>query len=146
MDYYQSLLAANPTNTSVHYIQGGRAQSLPYVDQIRRDNTFTYKGSPYILTGQTIRFNHARADLSRMLGYDSYTHEKVVLDVDIEYSRLVAGDIVSLTSQYLYGLSEGPGQTYNNRLGMIIGTSFDFTMQKTELTIAILPTQQYRRK
>ena len=81
-----------------------------------------------------------------MLGYDSYTHEKVVLDVDIEFSRLVAGDIVSLTSNYLYGLSEGPNQTYNNRLGMIIGSSYDFTMQRTQLTIAVLPSQQYRNK
>lgn len=146
MDYYQGTGMSGAGNVGVFVIAGNRAQSLPYVDKINRVNTFTYSGSPYSTAGQTIRENHARADMGRMLGYDSYTHEKVVLDVDIQFSRLVAGDIVSLTSNYLYGLSEGPGQTYNNRLGMIIGSSFDFTMQRTQLTIAILPTQQYRRK
>ena len=146
MDYFQSTTMSGPGNVGAFIIAGNRAQSLPYIDKINRVNTFTYRGNPYVTSGQAIRENHARSDIGRMLGYDSYTHEKVVLDVDIQFSKLVAGDIVSLTSNYLYGLSEGPGQTYNSRLGMIIGSSFDFTMQRTQLTIAVLPTQQYRKK
>ena len=144
--YQQSSSITTPRSISALTWGSSKAKSLPVVDSIYRDNRFAYSGSPYLVPGRATRKAHAEADQYRMLGYDSYTNEKLTLNVDIEFARLCAGDLVSISSQKIYGLCEEPGQTYQNRIGMVIATQYNISKMKAELIISILPTQKYRDK
>ena len=140
--YYGQALGAAKSNQNVSDIIP-KAKSLPIQNSIDRDNALMYDGGVGA-TGLSLRKKHADADQYRMLGYDNYTHEKLTLDLDIRFSILCAGDLVSITSDILFGLCEGPGETYQNRIGMVIGTQFDIGRQQATVTISILPTQNYR--
>jgi len=140
--YYGQAVNAEKSNRNISDIIP-KAKSLPILDSIVRDNARMYDGG-LGSAGLPTRLNHAQADMYRMLGYDNYTNEKLVLDLDLRFAVLCAGDLVSITSKLISGLCEESGNTYQDRIGMVTNTQFDIGAQKTTVTISILPTQKYR--
>ncbi len=113
---------------------GDRVDTLPALATIQRDN------SPYYLYdrgGVDKREEMALGDLRRMRRWDLYISEKLVIRVSLSLSGLVAGDVVALTSRYIFGLLESSGQTYRNKRAMVTACDFDFDSQTCVLTLAI---------
>ena len=109
----------------------GRTMSLPAQKEIYRTGVFIY--SP-----DETRSDLADGDLDRMKNWDHWTWEKITLVLSMRKSHLVAGDIVEITSRYLYGLQEGYGQTYYNKRAMVIGSSFDLSQRRCIIEFAII--------
>ena len=132
--------------TKTFFVNGDPMLSSPTLGIIERGNSYSYEGTPYTSGGRTIRLNHATNDLSRMLGWDSFTHEKLEIECTLSLCNVVAGDIVSMTSKYLYGLCEDENEFYSDRLGMVLSCNYSLTRGSCRLTIGILPTEKYRNK
>ena len=128
------------------FVNGQALLSAPTLGIIERGNSYSYFGDIYTSGGRTIRQNHSSNDLSRMLGWDSFTHEKLELECTLALCNVVAGDIVAITSKYLYGICEGINQYYDNRLGMVLSCNYSLSRGSCRLTIGILPTKQFRSK
>ena len=110
---------------------GGKTLSLPSIREIYRSGVFTY--SPAVT-----RSDCALGDRQRMANWDHWTWEKLTIVTVLRKSHLVAGDIVEITSGYLYGLQEGIGQTFNAKRAMVIGSSFDLARRECIIELAII--------
>ena len=132
--------------TKTFFVNGDPMHSSPTLGIIERGNTYTYSGDIYTSGGRTVRENHASNDISRMIGWDSFTHEKLELECTLSLCNVVAGDIVSMTSKYLYGLCEDINEFYSDKLGMVLSCNYSITRGSCRLTIGILPTEKYRNK
>ena len=113
---------------------GDRVDSLPALATIQRDN------SPYYLHdrgGADNREEMALGDLRRMRRWDLYVSEKIVLRVSLRFAGLVSGDVVEITSRYLYGLLEPPDRTFRGKRALITGCDFDFDNQQCVITMCI---------
>ena len=112
---------------------GDRVDTLPAIATINRDNSLYYH---HDRSGADKREEMAIGDLQRMRRWDLYISEKIVLRVKISLSGLVAGDIVELSSRYLFGLLES-GRTFRGKRAMIISCDFDFDQQSCVIGLAI---------
>lgn len=110
---------------------GGKTQALPAQREIKRSAVFTY--SPAVN-----RSDCADGDQNRMKNWDHWTWEKLTLVTVMRKSHLVAGDIVEITSRYLYGIQEGAGQNYNSKRAMVVGSSFDFATRQCIIELALI--------
>jgi hypothetical protein len=109
----------------------GRTQSLPAKREVYHFGVFIYDPD------ETVS-DLADGDLDRVKNWDHWTWEKLTLELSMRKSHLVAGDIVEITSRYLYGLQEGYGQTYYNKRAMVIGSSFDLSQRRCIIEFAII--------
>lgn len=128
------------------FVNGDPLLSAPTLGIIERGNSYSYSGDIYTSGGRTIRANHSSNDLSRMLGWDTFTHEKLELECTLALCNVVAGDIVTITSKYLYGLCEDVNEYFTDKLGMVLSCNYSLTRASCRLTIGILPTKKYRNK
>ena len=107
-------------------------KALPANDEIIRDASQIYRiDTP----AQSVK---AAADAARLRAWDLYTWEKLVLIVHERFAGLVAGDIVTVTSSFIYGWSEAAGQTYRQRRGMILGNRWQPGRSRCILTIGVI--------
>ena len=74
-----------------------------------------------------------------MQAWDSFPYERLSLRVHLRHCGLVAGDIVTLSSDLLYGVDEPANWTYDRRNCMVVGSSFDFASRSCMLDLAMLP-------
>ena len=109
--------------------------SLPIEEQILRDNQFIYAKD-----GATPQ-SQANADLKRLKYWDFYPWEELVITVVEKFAALVAGDIIQITSNDLYGYSEAEGKTYQARRGMILGVRWQPNQSQCILRIGIVRTK-----
>ena len=79
----------------------------------------------------------ALGDLRRMRRWDLYISERLVLRVSLKFAGLVAGDIVEISSRYLYGLLEPQNRTFRGKRAMVSACDFDFDNQRCTLTLCI---------
>ena len=110
---------------------GGKTLTLPAQREIKRSGVFTY--SPAVT-----RSDCADGDSNRMKNWDHWTWEKITLVTVLRKAHLVAGDVVEITSNYIYGLQEGTGQSYNAKRAMVIGSSFDLSARQCIIELAII--------
>ena len=107
-------------------------QALPANDEISRDNKLIYRIDTPAQSAQAV------VDLARMAPWDQYTYEELVLAVHERFAGLVAGDIVAITSGYIYGFKEATGKTYLGRRGMILGVRWLPNQSRCILSIGVL--------
>ena len=120
---------------------GDRVDSLPAISKIERDN------SPYYLHdrgGADNRSTMALGDLRRIRRWDLYVSERLQIRVSLAFAGLVAGDIVEVSSLYLFGLLESPRETFKGRRAMVLSCDFSFDDQSCVLTLAI-PTRKTKQ-
>ena len=79
----------------------------------------------------------AVADLNRMARWDLDPYEELSITVTEKHCLLTAGDIVEISSMYIYGLTESAGDTYSNRRGMILGVRWNPAQSNVNLTIGV---------
>lgn len=113
---------------------GDRVDTLPALATIRRDNNLYYlhdRGG--VDNSETM----ALGDLRRMRRWDLYISERLVLRVSLKLAGLVAGDVVEISSRYLYGLLEPQNRTFRGKRAMVTACDFDFDNQRCSLTLCI---------
>ena len=120
----------------------GKINSVPMLSYQNRDNRFLYDYSPYTSGGRASRANLANGDLDRMGCWDYWPHEKMVLKLPLIFATLTAGDLISITSNFLYGMDAGIGETYQQRPAMVISMDYSFAARVCILGIAIPTTKR----
>ena len=106
--------------------------SLPSQGVISRD-----MGAIYDADGS--QQNMGTGDLRRMKIWDLYHWSRLTLRLGLPFSVLVAGDVVRISSRYLFDLSTEAGRTYSNRTGMVISTEYNISGRFCVIVIAIPP-------
>lgn len=107
-------------------------QALPANDEITRDNRLIYRiDAPAQSAKATI-------DIGRMSNWDLNTFETLTLAVQEKFAGLVAGDIVMISSNYIYGFNEASGKTYRAKKGMILGNRWLPSQSQCILTIGVI--------
>ena len=121
----------------------GIMQSMPIQPTLIRDLRYYYDGNPYLAngsvdtTGKATRLQHAGGDKDRMKIWDLQTHEKVVLRLHLEFAQFVAGDVLEVSSRYLYGPNEAPGKTYQEKKVMVMASQYDMSSRTAILTLGV---------
>jgi len=124
-----SSAVGNEVKTSINVTN---TQALPANDEYSRNNKYIYR------IDNPAQSSKASVDLGRMANWDLYTWEEVVLAVQEQFAGLVAGDIVAITSDFLYGYNETTGKSYLGRRGMILGNRWLPSQSRCILTIGVL--------
>lgn len=105
---------------------------LPTDGTITRDLRLVYR------VDSPIQPTQANADLTRMRRWDAEPYEELNLTVTEKHCLLTAGDIIEISSMYIYGLREGAGNTYSNRRAMILGVRWNPSQSNVNLTIGVM--------
>ena len=118
------------------YYSGGkyndsRVDSLPALKEIERDF------SQYYLANPDNRQDQALQDLRRLRIWDLYISEKVVLRLPLRFATLVAGDIVTLRSDYIEHLYDSIDPRYKGRYCMVFACDYSIDEQQCILTLGI---------
>lgn len=111
---------------------GNSIPLLPAALEITRDHSLIYR------VDSPVQPTKANADLTRMRRWDAEPFEELTLTVTEKHCLLTAGDIVEISSKYIYGLREGTGYTYSNRRAMILGVRWNPSQSTVNLTIGVL--------
>ena len=111
---------------------GNSIPVLPTSTTITRDLRLVYR------VDSPIQPTQANADLTRMRRWDAEPYEELSLTVTEKHCLLTAGDIVEISSMYIYGLREGAGDTYSNRRAMILGVRWNPSQSNVNLTIGVM--------
>ena len=117
----------------IKVFSGQTIKTLPASRQIDRDHSLIYE---LTTPDQDVQ---ALADLARLYDWDSQNYEELTISVKEKFARLVAGDIIIITSSLIYGYSESQGTTFNRRRGMILGNRWLPSQGICILSIGILP-------
>ena len=78
----------------------------------------------------------ARGDVERIIGWQMNAIETIQLTVGIEYARLCAGDIVSVTSDYIFNQTQQPQNGWLRMRAMVVDISYSFSTRECNLTLA----------
>ena len=105
---------------------------MPVDSEISRDMTLVYK------IDNPVQLTKAAADVMRLKYWDFLPWEELVITVRERFATLVAGDIIEITSNDLYGYKEAEGKTYQSRRGMILGVRWQPNESRCILTIGII--------
>jgi hypothetical protein len=107
-------------------------RSLPVNSEIARKMSLIYK------IDNPTQLVKAAADVMRLKYWDFYPWEELVITVRERFAVLVAGDIIEITSNELYGYAEAEGKTYQSRRGMILGVRWQPNQSQCILRIGII--------
>jgi hypothetical protein len=111
---------------------GNSIAVLPASTKITRDLRLVYR------VDNPIQPTQATADLGRMRRWDAEPYEELNLTVTEKHCLLTAGDIIQLSSMYIYGLREGSGDTYNQRRAMVLGVRWNPSQSTVNLTLGVM--------
>jgi hypothetical protein len=114
---------------------GNSIPILPTSTELSRDLRLVYR------VDSPIQPTQATTDLSRLRRWDAEPYEELNLTVTEKHCRLTAGDIVEISSIYIYGLREGQagfGGTYSNRRAMILGVRWNPAQSNVNLSIGVM--------
>ena len=106
--------------------------ALPADAQIIRDLSLVYRiDNPNQQT---------KADLDnlRLHGWDALPFEQLEITVTEKHCLLAAGDIVEISSNYIYGLQSATGTFYSNRRAMVFGMRWNPSQSTVNLSLGIL--------
>lgn len=105
---------------------------LPVDSTLTRDLRLVYR------VDSPIQPTQANADLTRMRRWDAEPYEELTLTVTEKHCLLTAGDIIEISSKYIYGLREGTGDTYSHRRAMILSVRWNPAQNSVNLNIGVL--------
>ncbi len=105
---------------------------LPTTSTITRDMRLIYR------INTPIQPDKATADLTRLRRWDAEPYEDLSITVTEKHCLLTAGDIIEISSKYIYGLREGAGQTYSNRRAMVLSVRWNPSQCSVNLNLGVL--------
>ena len=105
---------------------------LPTSSTITRDHRLIYR------VDSPIQPTKANADLTRMRRWDAEPYEDLSITVTEKHCLLTAGDIIEISSKYIYGLREGAGQSYSNRRAMVLSVRWNPSQCSVNLNLGVL--------
>tara|TARA_R110000824_G_scaffold19663_6_gene75684 strand:+ start:6967 stop:8493 length:1527 start_codon:yes stop_codon:yes gene_type:complete len=107
-------------------------RGLPAKNENLRDHRYLYRiDSP----AQSAK---ATVDLGRLNVWDLNTYEELVISCSERFAGLAAGDIVAITSSYIYGFNEGSGKSYLSKRAMILGIRWRPSASRCIITLGIV--------
>ena len=92
---------------------------LPSEESITRDLSEVYRIDSPVQSVQ------ADEDLKRLQRWDKEPYEELDITVHEKHCLLTSGDIVEISSKYIYGLREPTTDTYSNRRAMVLGVRWN---------------------
>ena len=111
---------------------GTSVAMLPSEQSITRDLSEVYRiDSP----AQSVQ---ALADLKRLRRWDGEPYEELDLTVTEKHCLLTSGDIVEISSKYIYGLREPTTDTYTNRRAMVLGVRWNPMQGTVNLKLGVV--------
>lgn len=131
---YSALKIIYGSGSLQKYVTGSsatRAPSLPFEGIYEIDQQFIYDPS-----SGTSKSQMARGDVERIIGWQMNAIETIQLTVGIEYARLCAGDIVSVTSDYIFNQTQQPQNGWLRMRAMVVDISYSFSTRECNLTLA----------
>lgn len=120
------------------YGMGKYVDSLPAVPTIKRDF------SQYYLASAGKRQEQAFQDVRRLSLWDLYVSERITLKLPLRYAVLVAGDVVTLVSEYIEHLYDPISPEYQGRYCMVLGVDYSIDAQECIVTLGI-PSPKMQR-
>ena len=108
-----------------------RAPSLPFEGIYEIDQQFIYDPT----TG-TAKSQMARGDVDRIKGWTMNSIEIVQITVGIEYAKLCAGDIVAVTSEYIFNQTQQQRNGWLRMRAMVVDISYSFSTRECNLRLA----------
>jgi len=123
----------NTTGLDQDVVSSGNSIAvLPADYEIVRDLRLVYRFD------NPIQPTQANTDLKRMRRWDAEPYEELSITVTEKHCLLTAGDIIEISSKYIYGLRESAGDTYSNRRAMILGVRWNPSQSTVNLTLGVL--------
>ena len=120
--YGKSIIRTYNTSTSQYELNTSSGTSiamLPSEESITRDLSEVYRIDSPVQSVQ------ADADLKRLQRWDKEPYEELDITVHEKHCLLTSGDIVEISSKYIYGLREPTTDTYSNRRAMVLGVRWN---------------------
>ena len=126
MKYYES------STGSINQFSKNRTLSryMPSARDITRDNSLIY--------AELNQEEMATKDLNRLFLWDCYPYEELVITVSEKFAILCAGDVIELTSNYIYGIHELSGERYNRKKCFVMGVRWLPHQSKCILSLAVI--------
>lgn len=109
---------------------GQSIQSIPAEESIERDASLIYRPS-------TAKYS-AEKDISRLQSWDKRPYEELSLVVTEKHAVLCTGDIVEISSSYIYGLRESATNTYSHRRAMVLSVRWSPSQSRVILNLAVM--------
>ena len=133
--YANSKMKYDPSSTMVasRAYLNNQAPALPAKYLIQRDMSTIYNPD---VSGDH-RDDMASGDLKRIKCWDFYPSEKLQLRLNLSFAGLCAGDVVEITSDFLYGMYMEPGQHFNKTRALVLSCSYDFMRSQTVVSLGI---------
>lgn len=119
--------ASQSDTTSTYF--GTSIRILPAAPEIVRNHRLIYRVD--------YQKYQAPADLTRLRQWDAEPYENLQITVTEKHCLLSAGDIVEISSKYLYGLRESTGSTFSNRRAMVLSVRWNPSRSTVNLSLGI---------
>ena len=128
-----TILVYNSTSGQKEKItySGQSIATLPADLEIERDLSLVYR------VDSPTQPNQANVDLPRLRRWDVEPYEQLSITVTEKHCMLTAGDIIEITSNYIYGIRSSTGSTYSNQRAMVLGVRWNPTRSNVNLTLGI---------
>lgn len=109
---------------------GGSIQSIPAEERIERDASRIYRPS--------VSVNASEKDLSRLQSWDKRPYEELTLEVTEKHAVLCSGDIVEISSNYIYGIRENTASFYSHRRAMVLAVRWSPSRSRVTLSLGVM--------
>jgi len=119
----------NGTTVTIKTKQRQSGGFFPSASAYIRDHSLIY--------AKTNQGAMAQKDLERLYIWDGVPFEELVISVTEKFATLCAGDVIELTSNYIYGIHEREGETYNRKRCFVLGVRWLPSQSKCILTLAV---------
>lgn len=130
--YSLSTIRIYDTGITTRSYASTTVSSLPADAEILRDLALVYR------IDNPKQKDKADLDNARLHGWDSNPFEQLELTVTEKHCLLCAGDIIEISSNYIYGLQSAIGSTYSNRRAMVLGVRWNPSQSTVNLSLGIL--------
>jgi hypothetical protein len=109
---------------------GQSIQSIPAEESIERDATRIYRPS--------VAKYSSEKDISRLQSWDKRPYEELTIDVTEKHAVLSSGDIVEISSNYIYGIRENTASSYSHRRAMVLSVRWSPSRSRVSLSLAVM--------
>lgn len=137
--YYSPSQSVYYLASKIKYYNGSTVATR---SKLRRTGGFLPSSPEYIRDHSTIyaetnQSDMAEKDLERLYIWDCVPFEELVISVSEKFATLCAGDVIELTSNYIYGIHERENETYNRKRCFVLGVRWLPSQSKCILTLAV---------
>ena len=127
-------------NTNNHYLYLSDCthydeEENKILDFVSYDNDFTFE-----YNSQSLKFNRTRFGNPIFINSrcEAGQYEELTIEVTEKHAVLCAGDIVEISSNYIYGIRENTASNYSHRRAMVLSVRWSPSRSRCSLSLAIM--------